>query len=336
MCVLFLLALCLLDLGSNPGCEAHFLGTVERGPCQAKNPLGRGFLDGTCMPMIKCKQILRGIVRLNFPVICGFELLRPIVCCPHMGHSAPGSGGKGPGDVRNPLDPFNVLDDIFKNIPGLGPAVGGPHAGTIGPFGPYGVNIPGVHSFEDYMRFLGLPHQGHNFGALPGPYVPTIPHLPHGGSFGFPINPQGNLPGPEPHVPHQPLPPHGGGGSGFPIRPDNYPPDVGPQQPHGNSPGTGSVPPQPGSGGGVVPEGPLNPSRPTNPSGPVVPPKPVVPSGPVVPPTPANKPGKRPAPGGGSNPPGEGSDDGAPCDDECEPGENDSYIHLIDPRRGKN
>ncbi|KAH7969538.1 hypothetical protein HPB52_019314 [Rhipicephalus sanguineus] len=89
--------------------------------------------------------------------------------------------------------------------------------------------------------------------------------------------------GPEPHVPHQPLPPHGGGGSGFPIRPDNYPPDVGPQQPHGNSPGTGSVPPQPGSGGG-----------------------------------------------------GEGSDDGAPCDDECEPGENDSYIHLIDPRRGKN
>ncbi|XP_049268257.1 proline-rich proteoglycan 2-like isoform X9 [Rhipicephalus sanguineus] len=274
MCVLFLLALCLLDLGSNPGCEAHFLGTVERGPCQAKNPLGRGFLDGTCMPMIKCKQILRGIVRLNFPVICGFELLRPIVCCPHMGHSAPGSGGKGPGDVRNPLDPFNVLDDIFKNIPGLGPAVGGPHAGTR----------------------------------------------------------------PEPHVPHQPLPPHGGGGSGFPIRPDNYPPDVGPQQPHGNSPGTGSVPPQPGSGGGVpvVPEGPLNPSRPTNPSGPVVPPKPVVPSGPVVPPTPANKPGKRPAPGGGSNPPGEGSDDGAPCDDECEPGENDSYIHLIDPRRGKN
>uniref|UniRef100_A0A131Z1F9 Clip domain-containing protein n=1 Tax=Rhipicephalus appendiculatus TaxID=34631 RepID=A0A131Z1F9_RHIAP len=303
MCVL-LLALGLLALGSNLGCEAHLLGTVERGPCQAKNPLGRGFLDGTCMPMIKCKQILRGIVRLNFPVICGFELLRPIVCCPHMGHSAPGSGGKGPGDFRNPLDPFNVLDDIFKNIPGLGSAVGGPHAGAIGPFGPYGVNIPGVHSFEDYMRFLGLPHQGHNFGALPGPV---------------------------PHVPHQPLPPHGGGGSGFPIRPDNYPPDVGPQQPHGNSPGTGPVPPQPGSGGGgpAVPQGPVIPSRPTNPSGPVVP------SGPAVPPTPVNKPGKRPAPGGGSNPPGEGSDDGAPCD-ECEPGDNDSYIHLIDPRRGKN
>uniref|UniRef100_A0A224Z043 Uncharacterized protein n=1 Tax=Rhipicephalus zambeziensis TaxID=60191 RepID=A0A224Z043_9ACAR len=261
MCVL-LIALGLLALGSNLGCEAHLLGT---------------------------------------------------------------------GDFRNPLDPFNVLDDIFKNIPGLGSAVGGPHAGAIGPFGPYGVNIPGVHSLEDYMRFLGLPHQGHNFGALPGPYVPTIPHLPHGGSFGFPINPQGYLPGQEPHVPHQPLPPHGGGGSGFPIRPDNYPPDVGPQQPHGNSPGTGPVPPQPGSGGGgpAVPQGPVIPSRPTNPSGPVVP------SGPAVPPKPVNKPGKRPAPVGGSNPPGEGSDDGAPCD-ECEPGENDSYIHLIDPRRGKN
>uniref|UniRef100_A0A224Z034 Clip domain-containing protein n=1 Tax=Rhipicephalus zambeziensis TaxID=60191 RepID=A0A224Z034_9ACAR len=266
MCVL-LIALGLLALGSNLGCEAHLLGTVERGPCQAKNPLGRGFLDGTCMPTIKCKQILRGIVRLNFPVICGFELLRPIVCCPHMGHSAPGSGGKGPGDFRNPLDPFNVLDDIFKNIPGLGSAVGGPHAGARQ----------------------------------------------------------------EPHVPHQPLPPHGGGGSGFPIRPDNYPPDVGPQQPHGNSPGTGPVPPQPGSGGGgpAVPQGPVIPSRPTNPSGPVVP------SGPAVPPKPVNKPGKRPAPVGGSNSPGEGSDDGATCD-ECEPGENDSYIHLIDPRRGKN
>uniref|UniRef100_A0A131YBQ6 Uncharacterized protein n=1 Tax=Rhipicephalus appendiculatus TaxID=34631 RepID=A0A131YBQ6_RHIAP len=197
MCVL-LLALGLLALGSNLGCEAHLLGT---------------------------------------------------------------------GDFRNPLDPFNVLDDIFKNIPGLGSAVGGPHAGAR----------------------------------------------------------------PVPHVPHQPLPPHGGGGSGFPIRPDNYPPDVGPQQPHGNSPGTGPVPPQPGSGGGgpAVPQGPVIPSRPTNPSGPVVP------SGPAVPPTPVNKPGKRPAPGGGSNPPGEGSDDGAPCD-ECEPGDNDSYIHLIDPRRGKN
>uniref|UniRef100_L7M8I4 Clip domain-containing protein n=1 Tax=Rhipicephalus pulchellus TaxID=72859 RepID=L7M8I4_RHIPC len=232
------LALGLMALGSNLGCEAHLLGTVERGPCQAKNPLGRGFLDGTCMPTIKCKQILRGIVRLNFPVICGFELLRPIVCCPHMGHSAPGSGGKGPG--------------------------------------------PGSQ------------------------------------------------------VPHQPLPPHGGGGSGFPVRPDNYPPDVGPQQPHGNSPGTGPVPPQPGSGGGAVPQGPVIPSRPTNPTGPAVPSKPVVPSGPAVPPTPINKPGKQPATGGGSNPPGEGSNDGAPCDDECEPGENDSYIHLIDPRRGKN
>ncbi|KAH8026906.1 hypothetical protein HPB51_026241 [Rhipicephalus microplus] len=210
MCVL-LLALGLAALGSNLKCEAHFLGSVERGPCQAKNPLGRGFLDGTCMPAIKCKQILRGIVRLNFPVICGFELLKPIVCCPHMGHSAPGSGGKGPGGFRNPVDPFNLLNDILTNIPGLGSAVGGPHAGA-------------------------------------SPYVPTIPHLPHGGSFGFPINPQGILPGPEPHVPHQPLPPHGGGGSGYPIRPDNYFPDVGPQQPHGNSPGTGPVPPQPGSG----------------------------------------------------------------------------------------
>ncbi|KAL3249656.1 hypothetical protein MRX96_055866 [Rhipicephalus microplus] len=63
--------------------------------------------------------------------------------------------------------------------------------GSVGPFRPYGVTIPGVHSLEDYMRFLGFPHQGLNFGALP---------------------------------------------------------DVGPQQPHGNSPGTGPVPPQPGSG----------------------------------------------------------------------------------------
>ncbi|XP_065283118.1 actin nucleation-promoting factor WAS-like isoform X6 [Dermacentor albipictus] len=258
MCVL-LLALGLLALGSDPGCDAHFLGTVERGPCQAKNPLGRGFLDGTCMPMIKCKETLRGIIRLNFPVICGFELLRPIVCCPNMGRPASGSGGGGgggaPGDIRNPLDPFNVLDDIFKGIPGLGPAVGGPHAGA--------------------RR--------------------------------------------EPQVPHQPYPPFGGG-SGIPVRPeDNYPPDVGPQPPHGNSPGTGPVPPRPGSGGGA----------------PVIPSRPAVPSRPVVPPTPAGKPGKRPAPSGGSSPPGEGDDAGAPCDKpECEPG--DSYIHLIDPRRGKN
>nr|XP_050040264.1 basic proline-rich protein-like isoform X1 [Dermacentor andersoni] len=315
-----LLALGLLALGSDLGCDAHFLGTVERGPCQAKNPLGRGFLDGTCMPMIKCKETLRGIIRLNFPVICGFELLRPIVCCPNMGRPASGSGGGGaPGDIRNPLDPFNVLDDIFKGIPGLGPAVGGPHAGAIGPFGPYGVNIPGVNSFEDYTRFLGLPPQGHNFGAIPGPYVPLIPHLPPGGSFGIPFNPQGNPPGREPQVPHQPFPPHGGG-SGIPVRPeDNYPPDVGPQPPYGNSPGTGPVPPRPGSGGGE----------------PVIPSRPAIPSRPVVPPTPADKPGKRPAPSGGSNPPGEGDDAGAPCDKpECEPG--DSYIHLIDPRRGKN
>ncbi|XP_050040270.2 uncharacterized protein [Dermacentor andersoni] len=251
-----LLALGLLALGSDLGCDAHFLGTVERGPCQAKNPLGRGFLDGTCMPMIKCKETLRGIIRLNFPVICGFELLRPIVCCPNMGRPASGSGGGGaPGDIRNPLDPFNVLDDIFKGIPGLGPAVGGPHAGA--------------------RR--------------------------------------------EPQVPHQPFPPHGGG-SGIPVRSeDNYPPDVGPQPPHGNSPGTGPVPPRPGSGGGE----------------PVIPSRPAIPSRPVVPPTPADKPGKRPAPSGGSNPPGEGDDAGAPCDKpECEPG--DSYIHLIDPRRGKN
>ncbi|XP_075545186.1 uncharacterized protein LOC142579144 isoform X8 [Dermacentor variabilis] len=259
MCVL-LLALGLLALGSDLGCDAHFLGSVERGPCQAKNPLGRGFLDGTCMPMIKCKETLRGIIRLNFPVICGFELLRPIVCCPNMGRPASGSGGGGggggaPGDIRNPLDPFNVLDDIFKGIPGLGPAVGGPHAGA--------------------RR--------------------------------------------EPQGPHQPYPPYGGG-SGIPVGPeDNYPPDVGPQPPHGNSPGTGPVPPRPGSGGGE----------------PVIPSRPAVPSRPVVPPTPADKPGKRPAPSGGSNPPGEGDDAGAPCDKpECEPG--DSYIHLIDPRRGKN
>ncbi|XP_050040268.2 uncharacterized protein [Dermacentor andersoni] len=278
-----LLALGLLALGSDLGCDAHFLGTVERGPCQAKNPLGRGFLDGTCMPMIKCKETLRGIIRLNFPVICGFELLRPIVCCPNMGRPASGSGGGGaPGDIRNPLDPFNVLDDIFKGIPGLGPAVGGPHAGA-------------------------------------SPYVPLIPHLPPGGSFGIPFNPQGIPPGREPQVPHQPFPPHGGG-SGIPVRSeDNYPPDVGPQPPHGNSPGTGPVPPRPGSGGGE----------------PVIPSRPAIPSRPVVPPTPADKPGKRPAPSGGSNPPGEGDDAGAPCDKpECEPG--DSYIHLIDPRRGKN
>lgn len=239
MCVL-LLTLGFLALGSNIGSsEAHLLGAVERGPCQAKNPLGRGFLDGTCMPLIKCKQTLRGIIRLNFPVICGFELLRPIVCCPNMGHSAHGSGGGGTG----------------------------------------------------------------------------------------------------PQVPHQPLLPHGGGGSGFPIQPDSYPPVVGPQQPHGNSPGTGPVPSQPGSGGGgpAVPQGPVTPPKPTIPSGPVAPSRPVVPSGPTVPQTPVNKPAKRPAPGGGSNPPGEGADDGAPCDQpECEPGENDSYIHLINPRKGKN
>ncbi|KAK8766462.1 hypothetical protein V5799_006755 [Amblyomma americanum] len=251
-----LLSVGLLALGSNLRCDAHLLGKVERGPCQAKNPFGRGFLDGTCMPLVKCKQTLRGIIRLNFPVVCGIELLSPIVCCPHM-H--------------------------------------GPHR-QAGPFGPYGVNIPGVNSFEDYVRFLGLPHQGHDFGAIPGPYVPTIPHLPQDGSFGMPVNPQGPAPLPQPFPPLD-------GGSGAPVEPEYPPAAVNPRPPRGNSPGTGPVPPRPGN------------------------------AGPAIPPVPDSKPGKQPA--GGSSPPAEGG--GPPCDKpQCEPGENDSYIHLIDPRRGRN
>lgn len=211
-----MLALGLVTLGLDFACEAHLLGPVERGPCQAKNPLGRGFLDGTCMPLLKCKQTLRGIIRLNFPVICGIEVVRPIVCCPIM---AP----RGGGGVQ------------------------------VGPFGPYGVNIPGVNSFDDYMRFLGLSPHGPNFGTIPV------------------VSP--------------------------------------PRPPHGNSPGTGPAPPQPGSGG------------------------------PVVPPRPDNTPDKQPeVPAGGTDTPAEQGGPGAPCLDkpECEPGENDSYIHLIDPRKGKN
>ncbi|XP_077519706.1 uncharacterized protein LOC144129428 isoform X4 [Amblyomma americanum] len=219
-----LLSVGLLALGSNLRCDAHILGKVERGPCQAKNPFGRGFLDGTCMPLVKCKQTLRGIIRLNFPVVCGIELLSPIVCCPHM-H--------------------------------------GPHR-QAGPFGPYGVNIPGVNSFEDYVRFLGLPHQGHDFGAIPGPYVPTIPHLPQDGSFGMPVNPQGPAPLPQPFPPLD-------GGSGAPVEPEYPPAAVNPRPPRGNSPGTGPVPPRPGN------------------------------AGPAIPPVPDSKPGKQPA--GGSSPP---------------------------------
>lgn len=268
-----MLVLGLATLGLDFGCEAHLLGPVERGPCQAKNPLGRGFLDGTCMPLLKCKQTLRGIIRLNFPVICGIEVVRPIVCCPIMGPR----GGGGGGGVQ------------------------------VGPFGPYGVNIPGVNSFDDYMRFLGLSPHGPNFGTIPGPYIPPIPHLPHGGTFGVPsFNPHGNLPGPTYPVPSQPLPPH----SGTPPKQDNFPPVVSPPRPpHGNSPGTGPAPPQPGSGG------------------------------PVVPPRPDNTPDKQPeVPAGGTDTPAEQGGPGAPCLDkpECEPGENDSYIHLIDPRQGKN
>lgn len=171
------------------------------------------------------------------------------------------------------------------------------------------LNFPVICGVELIRPIVCCPNMGPRGGggAVQGPYTPPIPHLPQGGTFGVPLfNHQGNLPGPTYPVPSQPLPPH----SGTPPRQDNYPPAVSPPQPpRGNSPGTGPAPPQPGSGG------------------------------PVVPPRPGKTPGKQPAvPAGGTNTPAEQGGPGAPCLDkpECEPGETDSYIHLIDPRQGKN
>ncbi|CAN8002949.1 unnamed protein product [Ixodes pacificus] len=136
-------------------CHALFR-PVERGPCQAKNPFGPGFSDGVCMPMGKCKETLRGIIRLNFPVVCGFELLSPIVCCPIMN----GPTGHGPRESRAP-NPLGFLGGIFGNIPGSS----NPGPGAGGPFGPYGLNIPGVHSFEGYLDFLGFLPPGQGVGG---------------------------------------------------------------------------------------------------------------------------------------------------------------------------
>lgn len=147
-----MLVLGLATLGLDFGCEAHLLGPVERGPCQAKNPLGRGFLDGTCMPLLKCKQTLRGIIRLNFPVICGIEVVRPIVCCPIMGPRGGGGGGGVQGPTypvpSQPLPPHSGTppkQDNFPpvvspprpphgNSPGTGPAP--PQPGSGGPVVP--------------------------------------------------------------------------------------------------------------------------------------------------------------------------------------------------------
>lgn len=149
-----MLVLGLATLGLDFGCEAHLLGPVERGPCQAKNPLGRGFLDGTCMPLLKCKQTLRGIIRLNFPVICGIEVVRPIVCCPIMGPRGGGGGGGVQGPTypvpSQPLPPHSGTppkQDNYPpvvspprpphgNSPGMGPAPTQPGSGGERPVVP--------------------------------------------------------------------------------------------------------------------------------------------------------------------------------------------------------
>ncbi|XP_075543323.1 uncharacterized protein LOC142577756 [Dermacentor variabilis] len=92
-----LLALGLLALGSDLGCDAFFWESAERGSCRAKNPTGRGYVDGTCTPKFECEEAWYGILLFNLPVYCSFSLFNPIVCCPNP---ASGSGGRGGGGGR--------------------------------------------------------------------------------------------------------------------------------------------------------------------------------------------------------------------------------------------
>ncbi|CAN7937714.1 unnamed protein product, partial [Ixodes hexagonus] len=162
---------------------------VERGPCQAKNPFGPGFSDGACMPMSKCKETLRGIVRLNFPVVCGVEILTPIICCPLMS----GEYLHGPGQNRE-SNPLNFLGGLFGKIPGSSK----PGAQGEGPFGPYGLNIPGVHSFEGYLDFLGFLPPGQGVGGPDFGGGPSHQGFP-GGHGVQPGNNQGQTTGVRPH-----------------------------------------------------------------------------------------------------------------------------------------
>uniref|UniRef100_A0A6B0V7J8 Putative secreted protein n=1 Tax=Ixodes ricinus TaxID=34613 RepID=A0A6B0V7J8_IXORI len=291
-------------------CHALFR-PVERGPCQAKNPFGPGFSDGVCMPMGKCKETLHGIFRLNFPVVCGFELLSPIVCCPIMN----GPAGHGSRESRAP-NPLGFLGGIFGNVPGST----NPGPGAGGPFGPYGLNIPGVNSFEDYLDFLGFlpPGQGvggHNGG---GPVHQGFPQ-DYGKHTG---NGQGQHPGVGPHQPDS-----FGGQNGRPL-PGNQGPNTGLRHPdsfagHNGRPGTGDQ----GHSSGVEPHNQGSPGghgRPTRGGqgqGAGSPPQHQGSQGSHKMPKPTDQ-GKAMA--------------GQPCrQKECPPQDPDDYIHLIDPRSGK-
>ncbi|XP_040357640.2 protein pygopus isoform X2 [Ixodes scapularis] len=150
-------------------CHALFR-PVERGPCQAKNPFGPGFSDGVCMPMVKCKETLHGIIRLNFPVVCGFELLTPIVCCPIMNGPA-GHNGGGPVHQGFPQDYGKHTGNGQGQHPGVRPhqpdSFGG-HNGRPLP-GDQGPNTGPRHpdSFGGHNGRPGTGDQGHSSGVEP-------------------------------------------------------------------------------------------------------------------------------------------------------------------------
>ncbi|KAL1427501.1 hypothetical protein MTO96_017211 [Rhipicephalus appendiculatus] len=333
MCAL-LLALGLLTLGSNLGCEAFFLRKVQRGPCLARNPLGLGFVQGTCVPKIQCiGPILHGITHFKLPEICGYEQLMPMLdrlapsestplACIPMACSSENSYIKGTTLERYQALTFlrcriyhAVAASDFQSVPKaicqvytcMRRVASSDRLTRPRPHVPHRLLPPHRRGGWRYLIRLCTYPPGPAVPRGPviprrptnpsGPVVPSKPLVPSG-----PVLPPTPDLKPAPAVPHEPV---------VPSRPTNPPGPVVPSKPL--VPSGPLVPSTPvNKPGPAVPREPVIPSRPTNPPGPVVPSKPLVPSGPLVPPTPVNK-------------PVEGPNDGAPCD-KCEPGENDFNI----------
>ncbi|KAK8789194.1 hypothetical protein V5799_021030 [Amblyomma americanum] len=217
-----LLSVGLLALGSNLRCDAHLLGKVTSATAFCCGVLtgGEDFDRGRAKRAV-ASCVLPGSGARPVP---GQESVRPRL--PGRDVHAVGQSRDlfllHAGDFVSPVNPFNVLDDIFKSIPGLGSELGGPHVGTR-------------------------------------PYVPTIPHLPQDGSFGMPVNPQGPAPLPQPFPPLDggsgaPVEPEYPPAAVNPRPPRGNSPGTGPVPPRPGNAGP-AIPPVPDSKPGKQPAG---------------------------------------------------------------------------------
>ncbi|XP_064480353.1 uncharacterized protein LOC135393931 isoform X2 [Ornithodoros turicata] len=297
------------------GSDGLQLGSAKGSACLARNPNGYGYVEGVCVHTFQCTETLRGLVRLQFPEICGTYLLVPLVCCPKMDQSRPGFlnplgfGSHGTGSSypygqgamnrgQQGFNPLGIVDTLLKNIPGTGgnfgidipnivnPVPGIPQFPSFGDVNSFWKQIPPIPTGPFGGSFIppifggGMQPAGSGFGNR-GPQFPSGGGLipPVVGSDGgvFPQVPGTGGGGVFPHVPGT------GGGGAFPQVPGTGGGGVIPQVPGTGGGGGGGVLPQgPGTGGGGN-QGPTYPQQP-NPApgtGPYVPP---VHQGPNVPP----------------------------------------------------